>query len=187
MLLDDLLDFRVLLALHGTMAIFTAKLTDTIDFGGMHLDTCVRLDLLRFTRVPEHVLVACPVLDTHDHLVHGHAIRVHGLFHMIGNIGTNEPLTDVDHENFIRHTVQLEAGIQHCVQVVHYIGALRVGQCFEKRGTDRSHVHPGTEPFCSTMLFEEDEEQIVATWRLETRVRQFDRWGCIVHDDTMNG
>ena len=33
--IDSILDFRVLLALHGTMAIFTAKLTNSIDFGGM--------------------------------------------------------------------------------------------------------------------------------------------------------
>ena len=103
MFLDDLLNFRVLPALHGTVSVLTTQLTLNLGHGVGHF--CVQLGLVAVRgfqgggRLARNV---GPVLDSRDHVIHGHAVRIHRLGDIARDIGVLESLGDMYHKRLRR-------------------------------------------------------------------------------------
>lgn len=136
---NNLGDLGVLGALHGTVTGLAAQLA--VKFRVSTKDRCtsragegrfgLRSELavlLGFLRGGRHVRIVGPVLDSEDHVVHGHAVRIHGLLHIVMDIGAQETFGDMDHEDLVGDAFEFETSVEHHVEIVQDIGAVRIGQ-----------------------------------------------------------
>ena len=103
-----------------------------------------------------------PPLDVHGHAIKLYPAGVHGLLDMPGHLRRGQPLSKMQHEDLVGHTVQLESGLWHAVGVVEDTSAAPVSHGMPVGLADDRHVCHGPGALGGTVPLQKEHLQVDA-------------------------